>query len=863
MPLSPPTLGAPPSFSGSPNCFNDCPICYSITETNIQRMQAGEEIVLGTWAQFLAFAVAGTDETGQEQGACALCWRIVGQVVFVEGDGVYLNGATISMLFDEGKVKKNSRYLTYLSFRISNPERDMWLDPAFREKHLREDPERFKDVKSWKHSRAYTYHMAFYTNGGPTEHYVQQRIASPQVATGEVFNSARTWLKECLQTHSNCPNITSSAMPTRVLDVTQLSELLDMVRLKETNQTEKGQYIALSYCWGPQGQSIMLKESTLREFKIAIVVRELPQTLQDAILVTRKLGIRYLWIDALCIIQDSDSDKGHELTQMPSIYKNAILTISAAIAEDCERGFLEDREQIAKTIKQSFCVPLIWDIQEPDGELASEVWLCPDEDRGFKIKESGEEVIEGRGWTFQEAWLAPRLLMYGTGQVTWRCLSCTHTHGLQEEVSEKRTYDIHGRSVMPQYQDRQRFFLNPLQSLTSSMQQTSLDVPENAAYPLWLESWLIIASHYSRRQVSFQTDRLPALSAIASEFYRLHFDQYLAGLWRKSLPWALLWYCIPNKPKSGPINVMKNTTAGEAEQDSRNNRRHLEHLSMPQIYDLGTKYTRFTSMEHFQKGPPQQQHAGVKSGASAEEDVYIAPTWSFVSVDSGISFASHEWDGPHHSLIEIRSASTTPKFANVPYGQVLNGFITLTGPIQQFSADEVLAFFVVTDAKEWPHLFWDCIVMDESRVGREVLGPYMERQVEDEVVKAINAQLGVKERVTKRMLGNGEIIPKPEAKNTRPRPAKGTIPANSETQSGGLRDLYFLEVTWTETPRGLVLVRKGTGIDGVEVFQRVGFFQMGREGFGKTDWRMRGDEDVGGREWDWYAGLRMCTMRIV
>ncbi|KAK0119420.1 hypothetical protein ONS95_010872 [Cadophora gregata] len=868
MPLSPPTVGAPPSFSGSPNCFNDCPVCYSITETNIQRMRTGEEIVLGTLQQFLAFAVASTDEDGQVQGACALCWRIVGQIAFVEGDGIYLNEATISMLFDEGKVKKGSRYLTHLSFKVSNPERDMWKDPAFREKHLRENPEQCKGVTSWKQARSYTYHMAFYTNGGPTEHYVQQRMASPQVATQEAFISARTWLRECQQKHSSCPSATTSVLPTRVLDLTNLSDLIDIIRLKETNQAEKGQYIALSYCWGPKGQSIMLKESTLREFKIGIVVRNLPRTLQDAIIVTRKLGIRYLWIDALCIIQDSDSDKAHELTQMPFIYKNAMLTISAAIAEDCEKGFLQDREQVEKIIKQSFCMPLVWDIKEPDGELASEIWLCPDEDRAFKIKEFDEEVIEGRGWTFQEAWLAPRLLIYGSGQVTWRCLSCAHTHGFKEDASERRTYDLQGRSVMPQYQDRQQFFLDPVQALTSSLHQTNLNIPENANYPLWLENWFIIASHYSHRQVSFKTDRLPALSAIASEFYRLHFDQYLAGLWRKSLPWALLWYCTPDKPTSGPINVMRNTTAGEAEQSRKNNQRHLDHLSMPQIYDLGTKYTRFTTMEQFQKRPPKQVQPQAKSSGNLKtEDPYIAPTWSFISVDSVISFASHEWDGPHHSLIKIHSASTTPKYANVPYGQVLNGSITLTGPIQQFSADEVLAFFVVTDNKEWPHLFWDYIVMDESKVGREVLGMYMEKQGKDEVVKAINPQLGVKERVTRRMLGDGEILPRPDEKNTRPHPKEGRFPPNVERMSDGrnksFRDLYFLEVTWTETPRGLVLVRKEAGRDGTEVFERVGFFQLGREGFGKTDWRMRGNEDVGVREWEWYSGLRMCTLKIV
>lgn len=72
------------------------------------------------------------------------------------------------MLFDKEKTKKPSRYLTYLSFKISNPEIDLWADAAFRAKSLAEDPERFKEVKSWKEVRSYVYHMAFYTNGKST-----------------------------------------------------------------------------------------------------------------------------------------------------------------------------------------------------------------------------------------------------------------------------------------------------------------------------------------------------------------------------------------------------------------------------------------------------------------------------------------------------------------------------------------------------------------------------------------------------------------------------------------------------------------------------------------------------------------------
>lgn len=417
---------------------------------------------------------------------------------------------------------------------------------------------------------------------------------------------------------------------------------------------------------------------------------------------------------------------------------------------------------------------------------------------------------------------------------------------------------------MPQYQDRERFFLDPIQAMTSTLHRTKLDLPENANYPLWLEGWLIIASHYSRRQVSFRMDKLPALSAIASEFYRLHFDQYLAGLWRRSLPWALLWYNIPEKPTEGPMSVFKNTTVGEEEEDRKKASRHLDHLSMPQIYDLGTKFSHFMSIENYQKWPQRQVQANTASSPS-DAEAYVGPTWSFISVNSGVSFASHEWDGPHHSLITIHSASTTPKFANVPYGQVINGFITLTGPMQRLSPDEVLTFFVVVNNEKWPHIFWDYIVADDSCLGREVLGVYIERQKE-EVMRNVNPQLGISELVTKKMFKNGEVIPKPEAKNPRRAPMKGIFDdsqGQTENDRGGLQELYFLEVTWTETSRGLVLVRKGTDKDGTDVFERVGFFKMARNDYEETDWRMRGKQDVGKRDWDWYGGLRMHTIKIV
>tara|TARA_R110002060_G_scaffold40716_2_gene52060 strand:- start:137 stop:805 length:669 start_codon:yes stop_codon:yes gene_type:complete len=203
-------------------------------------------------------------------------------------------------------------------------------------------------------------------------------------------------------------------------------------------------------------------------------------------------------------------------------------------------------------------------------------------------------------------------------------------------------------------------------------------------------------------------------------------------------------------------------------------KRHLDNLSVEKIYDMGEKYVRFTSMEQFEKRPPRQvqtqAQAKVKESRK-EEEMYIAPTWSFISVDSGNIFrvsrmgwaASQLSENPlrvHDTEIHERSIRTSCQ-------RVDHSDWTYA----RFSADEVLALFVVTDNKEWPHLFWDYIVMDELGVGKEVLELYVEKQGEggdgDEIVREVNTQLrlGVKEKVTKKMLGAGEIIPRPEARN--------------------------------------------------------------------------------------------------
>jgi Heterokaryon incompatibility protein (HET) len=102
------------------------------------------------------------------------------------------------------------------------------------------------------------------------------------------------------------------------------------------------QYTALSYCWGGD-QKVKLQKSNLSAWRSDIPFCDLPQTIQDAVTVTTELGIRFLWIDALCIIQDDETDVVEKLARMADIYQEAHLTVVAARSLTVEQGFLQSR----------------------------------------------------------------------------------------------------------------------------------------------------------------------------------------------------------------------------------------------------------------------------------------------------------------------------------------------------------------------------------------------------------------------------------------------------------------------------------------------------------------------------------------
>lgn len=149
---------------------------------------------------------------------------------------------------------------------------------------------------------------------------------------------AQYWLKKCLETHDSlCQVADDLPLPTRVLDV-GLHES-NLVTLYIPNG-QHGQWLTLSHCWGSSHLATNTKSN--HESQCAeIMISTLPQTFRDAIYITRRLGYRFLWIDSLCIVQDSLIDWQVESVKMNTIYSNAVLNISADAAADSSEGIFD------------------------------------------------------------------------------------------------------------------------------------------------------------------------------------------------------------------------------------------------------------------------------------------------------------------------------------------------------------------------------------------------------------------------------------------------------------------------------------------------------------------------------------------
>lgn len=191
---------------------------------------------------------------------------------------------------------------------------------------------------------------------------------SNDTASHETFSKIQHWIDECDESHAQCgiSQSFSTTLPRRLIAIDQSSRSISLVDFEEPstgqadtkdpsaqNKNKSVRYLALSYRWGAtashDGQSpptpIMLTAKTEAMLKNGCQISRLPRTIRDACAVAVRLGFRYLWVDRLCIMQDSAEDWDREAGRMALVYKNAALTISASAASGEDAGFFRRRRR--------------------------------------------------------------------------------------------------------------------------------------------------------------------------------------------------------------------------------------------------------------------------------------------------------------------------------------------------------------------------------------------------------------------------------------------------------------------------------------------------------------------------------------
>ena len=286
-------------------------------------------------------------------------------------------------------------------------------------------------------------------------------------------------------------------LPTRVLDLGVPGEvnLNDDLQLREGGG-ERGQYACLSHRWCHVPLLRMLS-ADLEAWKRNIAFNSLPATFRDAVIFTRKVGLRYLWIDAMCITQNDHDDWERECSNMTDIFSFSTLTLAATSAKDDSQGLFRLIEP-----------PSRFNVADSKGQM-----------RGLMVYESkltslSRELtrapLVGRAWAYQERLLSPRILHFCNGFLVFECMHQTVTEdGFVSNTGQPK--------------------IDHTRALTEFTQKSLA------------ARWRHVVQVYSSLNLTFEPDRLPAIAGLAQQMAKYRKDDYISGLWTSSIIDDLAW----------------------------------------------------------------------------------------------------------------------------------------------------------------------------------------------------------------------------------------------------------------------------------------------------------------------------------
>lgn len=348
------------------------------------------------------------------------------------------------------------------------------------------------------------------------------------------YDLFREWLRVCETKHEHPTTAYTGNLSLRLIDVKQ-GCLIDW----DGPVSETPRYVALSYVWGKTQQLVVLKEKLLNDFKRPGYLNHclLDQTIRDSIDVSARIGETYIWIDALCIIQDAREDKAKQITQMHHIYGQAVLTMVAASGKDANFGLpgvsvpRRPRNQIRLELD---------DISVTT--RTNRTLFHTERDIGFAENYLTSSTYIRRAWTFQESMLSKRLLIFAKNEIHWECSRCTWC---EETHFESDSIDFIGwRSLK---------ISTPIDVWADTFDRRAYEVSfEEPTEIPQIQSYAHLIREYTSRDLTHDEDILDACTGVLSSIQEREHSEYLFGLRTKHFGNDLLFNVLQFTVKRFP-----------------------------------------------------------------------------------------------------------------------------------------------------------------------------------------------------------------------------------------------------------------------------------------------------------------------
>ncbi|KIW00664.1 uncharacterized protein PV09_07851 [Verruconis gallopava] len=375
-----------------------------------------------------------------------------------------------------------------------------------------------------------------------TAHLINSSPLSCNTNSPEALKAAKSWFDGCVSCHQSCGS-REAWLPTRLIDLGD-SGADNQLKLISTKAHDiHSPYMTLSYQWSStEESSIKLTNENIQGLHQSISVHGLPRVVRDAIYLTRAFGVRYLWVDRLCIVQGSSEDWSREAALMGRVYSTSVCTIAASDADEPGKGCFFDRDprsilpwksnlRIFNHQKEAFIITpsvgLSLDIDPKQCKSWRDgVWLSP---------------LYSRGWVLQESLLSRRIIHCTKRQLYWECdrlvASEVFPKGIPQMYQAADSFGhlrIYLASKLP-YSSSNR-------GHSGSNENHSVDVAArgNDATGFSHSQWISIVEAYTKCQLTHANDRLIAISSVA-DLLRRSEGEYAAGIWKHHFTDGLLW----------------------------------------------------------------------------------------------------------------------------------------------------------------------------------------------------------------------------------------------------------------------------------------------------------------------------------